>query len=157
MTLQVLEDFLVDFKGCLLIVSHDRYFLDKLTEHLFVFEGDGKLRDFNGNYNEYREWLKEQERQRKIDEKAALVASASSGNASKIATQKLSYKEKRELEQLEQEMAALEAEKIQVAESLLQPEADHQQLTALGQRMEEITAALDEKELRWLELSEKEG
>jgi ABC transport system ATP-binding/permease protein len=157
MTLQVLEDFLVDFKGCLLIVSHDRYFLDKLTEHLFVFEGEGKLRDFNGNYNEYREWLKEQERQRKMDEKAASVVNTSPNSTSKTASQKLSYKEKRELEQLDQEMAALEAEKIRIADALLNPEADHQQLTELGQRMEEIITKLDEKELRWLELSEKEG
>jgi ABC transport system ATP-binding/permease protein len=155
MTLQVLEDFLTDFKGCLLIVSHDRYFLDKLTDHLFVFEGDGQLRDFNGNYNEYREWSKEQERQRKLEEKNTSGPQISSAS-SKAVTQKLTYKEKREMEHLEKEMADLELEKQHISAELSAPDLDHSQLVQYSRRIEEVIARLDELELRWLELSEKE-
>lgn len=151
MTLQVLEDFLMDYQGCLIIVSHDRYFLDKLTDHLFVFEGEGQIRDFNGNYQQCREWYKEQERLSKMEKRPE----APELKAESKAPLKLSFKEKRELEQLETEIPMLEDEKAKIAEALSSPDADHLKISELAKRMEEIIAALDEKEMRWLELSEK--
>lgn len=119
MTLQVLEDFLMDFKGCLVIVSHDRYFLDKLTDHLFVFEAEGQLRDFNGNYREYREWYKSQNRQKDEDGKRteAIVIEEKMLPQKK----KLSYKEQREMEQLEADIAALEKEKLELSRKKFLP------------------------------------
>lgn len=157
MTLQVLEDFLVDFKGCLLIVSHDRYFLDRLTEHLFVFEGQGQIRDFNGNYREYREWFKEQERIKKQEEKENIAQAAKAVSVSNTAKSKLSFNEKREMEQLEKDIELLEKRKGEVTTLLSQPDNDHQQLADLSKEIEQIMEKLDENELRWLELSEKAG
>jgi ABC transport system ATP-binding/permease protein len=152
MTLQVLEDFLLDYKGCLIIVSHDRYFLDKLTDHLFVFEGEGNVRDFNGNYREYREWAKEQERQQRQEEKRTLAAPVQPQE--EHPKKKKSYKEQREMEHLEQDMATLELEKQELSDKLVSGITDHAELTAIAHRIEQIIGLLDEKELRWLELSE---
>jgi ABC transport system ATP-binding/permease protein len=152
MTLQVLEDFLLDYKGCLIIVSHDRYFLDKLTDHLFVFEGEGNVRDFNGNYREYREWAKEQERQQRQEEKRTLTAPVQPQE--EHPKKKKSYKEQREMEHLEQDMATLELEKQELSDKLVSGITDHAELTAIAHRIEQIIGLLDEKELRWLELSE---
>lgn len=150
MTLQVLEDFLLDFKGCLLIVSHDRYFLDKLTDHLFVFEGDGKVRGFLGNYNEYRLQLKEEQRQIAQQEKV------NQNNAIKNETknkQKLSFKEQQEFKQLEQEINTLSLEKNNLSEKLITT-IDYIEIEKTAKRMEEIMISLETKEMRWLELSE---
>jgi ATP-binding cassette subfamily F protein uup len=151
LTLQVLEDFLLDFKGCLVIVSHDRYFLDKLTEHLFVFEGEGKVRDFMGNYNEYRIQLKEEQRQAARDEKNAQAEIKSITTASK---RKLSFKEQSELKQLEQEIETLQTERTLQTAKLSEGETDHVEIQKTAKRIEEIILLLDKKELRWLELSE---
>jgi ATP-binding cassette subfamily F protein uup len=153
LTLQVLEDFLMDFKGCLVIVSHDRYFLDKLTEHLFVFEGNGKVRDFLGNYNEYRLQLKEEQRQAVRDEKQ-LQSEAVKTVAVSAPKRKLSFKEQTEFKQLEKDMELLSKEKAALTEKLSGTVAHHDEIQKTAKRIEEIIISLDEKELRWLELSE---
>lgn len=153
LTLQVLEDFLMEFKGCLLIVSHDRYFLDKLTDHLFVFEGDGKVRDFLGNYNEYRLQLKEEQRQALRDERN-LQAENNKMAVSAAPKRKLSFKEQTELKQLEEDIDALSKEKELLTERLSGGITNHDEIQKTSQRIEEIILSLDTKELRWLELSE---
>lgn len=155
MTLQVLEDFLMDFKGCLVIVSHDRYFLDKLTDHLFIFEGKGQIRDFNGNYREYREWSKEQDRLKRQEEKEKTASNAvyQTTSASKA---KLSFKEQKEFEQLGGEIEQLEQQKAKLHD-LISTETDHVRLTELSREIEQVNYLLDEKEFRWLELSERAG
>lgn len=160
-TLTVLENFLSDYKGCLLIVSHDRYFMDRLTDHLFVFEGDGQIRDFPGNYSQYRLWKKEQESGTKlkevktgsIEEKPREFAGYDEPK-NKDGKRKPSYKEKREFEILQQEIADLEKEKIEITGQLNDSSLPYVQLQQLADRIGEVSQVLDEKELRWLELSE---
>jgi ATP-binding cassette subfamily F protein uup len=153
-TLGVLENFLSDFPGCLVIVSHDRYFMDRLVDHLFVFEGEGKVRDFPGNYSQYRLWEKEQEEEEKGSQTTAAAKPETPNPKSDSAKKRLSYKEKREFEQLQQDIAALEKEKGQVTEKLNSGARPFEELQQLSVRINEITTLLDEKELRWLELSE---
>jgi ATP-binding cassette subfamily F protein uup len=152
LTLQVLEDFLMDFKGCLVIVSHDRYFLDKLTEHLFVFEGDGKVRDFMGNYNEYRLQLKDEQRQAKQDERNAADVKSNSNNS--VVKRKLSFKEQTEFKQLEKDIEKLTKEKDELTLKLSSDNTDHHEIQKTGAQIQAIIKSIDEKELRWLELSE---
>jgi ABC transport system ATP-binding/permease protein len=149
-TLSVLENFLLDFQGCLLIVSHDRYFMDRLVDHLFVFEGEGTVKDFPGNYSQYREWQKEKE----MDEKEEKKPELSKENPLSTPRRKLSYKEQREFEMLEKELIALEREKKDVSERLSTSDLPFEELQKLSQRIAEISNLIDEKELRWLELSE---
>ncbi len=160
-TLTVLENFLSDYKGCLLIVSHDRYFMDRLTDHLFVFEGEGQIRDFPGNYSQYRLWKKEQESETKLREMK--VAGVEEKNLkqegydeqkNKGGKRKPSYKEKREFELLLLEIADLEKEKEGITGQLSDSSLPYIQLQQLADRIGEVSASLDEKELRWLELSE---
>ncbi|QEC42709.1 ABC-F family ATP-binding cassette domain-containing protein [Pseudobacter ginsenosidimutans] len=152
-TLAVLENFLSEFQGCLLIVSHDRYFMDRLVDHLFVFDGDGVVRDFPGNYTQYRLNKKEEEQK----ETAAPKAEQKQEKATKPEEKKrLSFKEKREFELLEKEIAALTKEKELVTEKLNSGSTPFDELQALSLRIGEIGDLLDEKELRWLELSEFE-
>lgn len=153
-TLAVLENFLSEFQGCLLIVSHDRYFMDRLVDHLFVFDGDGVVRDFPGNYSQYRLDKKEEE-QKEAAPKAA-EAKQEKPAAKSEEKKRLSYKEKREFETLEKEIAALGQEKETVNEKLNSGSVPFDELQQLSVRIGEITALLDEKELRWLELSEFE-
>lgn len=153
-TLAVLENFLSEFQGCLLIVSHDRYFMDRLVDHLFIFEGDGVVRDYPGNYSQYRieERLKE-----KTKDAPAPTPEPVKQEQPKAATpekRKLSFKEKREFEQLEKDMPALEAEKIAVTEKMTNPTINYDEIQKLSFRITEITRLLEEKELRWLEISE---
>lgn len=149
-TLSVLENFLLDFQGCLLIVSHDRYFMDRLVDHMFVFEGAGEIRDYPGNYSQYREWLKEketipaEEKNRELPKQAQLQSPK----------RKLSYKEQREFEILEKELAALEMEKKEISQKLSSPHLPFEELQKLSERIAEIAVLVDQKELRWLELSE---
>jgi ATP-binding cassette subfamily F protein uup len=165
-TLSVLESFLLDFPGCLLIVSHDRYFMDRLVDHLFVFEGDGEIRDFPGNYTLYREWLKANEKKGK-DKWGDLGKMKSSGatteavsttenpkatSAPDAAKRKPTYNEKREFETLEKEIATLEAEKKKLEESLGSLPFEEIQKSSI--RIGEISTLLADKEMRWLELSE---
>lgn len=152
MTLNVLEDYLSNFKGCVIIVSHDRFFMDKLVDHLFVFEGDGVISDFVGNYSDYRDFLKEEEIQQREEQQAKQKAVEKS-EPQKVA--KLSFKEKQELEQLEKDIAKLTDEKKQIEDDLASGNVSHNDLVGRSNRIGEILALLDEKELRWLELSEK--
>ncbi len=157
-TLGVLENFLSDFGGCIIIVSHDRYFMDRLVEHLFVFQGDGDIRDFPGNYSQYRIALKDDEKltdkgtplSSDVKEEKPLPAPA----AAKEETRKLSFKEKREFELLEKEIADLEKEKTSIGEKLNDSETHFNQLQELSLRIGEINILLEQKEMRWLELSE---
>ena len=153
MTLNILEDYLEQFDGCLIIVSHDRYFMDRLTDHLFVFEGEGVIRDFNGNYTDYRESLKEQPTM----PVEAAVKTESKGKEKTKSSQKekLSFKEKRELEQLEGEIPELEEKKSSLVDQLNAGISDHEELMRISREIEQITEDLEEKEMRWLELSEK--
>jgi ATP-binding cassette subfamily F protein uup len=160
-TLAVLENFLNDFQGCLLVVSHDRYFMDRLVDHLFVFEGNGEVGDFPGNYSQYRVTKKEQEDKPYTSSLTSDAASPKADTAVEAAKptekRKLSYKEKREFETLQQEIAKLEKEKVTVTEKLNSGSAPFEELQQLAVRIGEISALLDEKELRWLELSEIEA
>jgi ATP-binding cassette subfamily F protein uup len=162
-TLAVLENFLSDYQGCVMIVSHDRYFMDRLVDHLFVFEGDGEVRDFPGNYTQYRLWLKDNEK--KENKWAVLESNKSKGQTTEEAVaanipaveapkKKASFKEKREFEILEKEMPELEAEKLVITEKMSTGNLGFEELQKLSDRMIAITQALEEKELRWLELSE---
>ncbi|GAB3526594.1 ABC-F family ATP-binding cassette domain-containing protein [Pontibacter brevis] len=155
-TLNILEDFLLNFGGCLLIVSHDRYFMDQLVEHLFVFEGEGKIRNFPGNYTDYREWQKEQEQEEAKKAAAAPVVAAPAKKAEQPnSKRKPSYAEQKEYEQLEKDIAKLESRKAELIETMnAGTTTDHEQLTAWATELENINEALEEKEFRWLELSE---
>ncbi len=185
-TLNILEDFLENFQGCVVIVSHDRYFMDRLVDHLFVFEGAGMIRDFPGNYSQYREWQKENDRStakkgklgsssaagavpgtigepatgEKQQPKKELSPSSPNGNpslANDPSKKKLSYKEKRELELLAKEIEVLEAEKKLIGEKLNSGDTPYETLQELSQRIGEVTRLLDDKSMRWLELDETMG
>ena len=157
LTLNVLEEYLMAFKGCLLIVSHDRYFLDKTVDHLFIFREGGVVKDFVGQYSEYREYVKEQEaeeaRQAKIAAEKAQKSKPQPTSATP-ARRKLSYKEQRELEELEKLLPQLESEKTGLEEKLSSGALSHEELSATAARIGEIINQIEEKEMRWLELSE---
>ena len=156
-TLGVLENFLSEFPGCLVIVSHDRYFMDKLVDHLFVFEGDGMVRDFPGNYTQYRIWQKEQEALgagRSLLPDKPEPKPTNTQPTAPVEKRKPSFKEKREFELLEKEMADLVKEKETITEKLNNPNTPFEELQQISLRIGEVTRLLDEKELRWLELSE---
>ena len=153
-TLRTLEEFLKDFPGCILIVSHDRYFMDRVVDHLFAFEGDGVIKDFPGNYSEYREWKGLQDASDKppvSKPKENIVHSSSVKDEKKV----LSFKEKHEFEKLEQEMPALQKEKISLEEKMNSGTIAFDELQKASERINEIIKLLDEKEMRWLELSER--
>lgn len=155
LTLNVLEEYLLEFKGCLIVVSHDRYFMDKMVDHLLVFEGDGKIKDFPGNYSDYREWRDEKDKERvkqvKIDKPKNNKPQRSDS------TPRLTYKEKIELKQLEQEISDMEAEKKEIETNLCSGNLKSDELVEKSKRLSEINDLLDEKSMRWLELSEKES
>jgi len=156
-TLGVLENFLSDYQGCLLIVSHDRYFMDRLVDHLFVFEGNGEVKDFPGNYTQYRLWTKEQEKfsDGRLQSAVKDEAKASTEDHQIIGNKKkASFKEKREFESLEKEIAELETERQQIQNQLSDSSAPYERLNLLSKRIGEISNLLSEKEMRWLELSE---
>ncbi len=154
MTLNVLEEHLREFKGCLIIVSHDRYFLDKCVDHLFVFEGDGKIKDFVGQYSEYREYMQEVEQQRREAERASSQAKPQQQRSHDQSKRKLSFKEQRELEQLEADLARLAEERKGLEDKLSSGALSFEQLQEASQRIEALIAEIDEKEMRWLELNE---
>ena len=154
MTLNVLEEHLREFKGSLIIVSHDRYFLDKTVDHLFVFESDGRIKDFVGHYSEYREYMKEQEEAERTAQRATAVAKPQQQRTHDTSKRKLSFKEQRELEEIERDLSSLAQERVTLEEELSAGNADYNRLTELSQRIEEIIALIDEKEMRWLELNE---
>jgi ABC transport system ATP-binding/permease protein len=148
-TLNVLEEFLLNFNGSLLVVSHDRYFMDQLVDHVFVFEGEGKIRDFPGNYTDYRTWMDEQELE--ASKPKPVQVKEKSGDEKK----KLSYNEKKEYENLEKEIAELEIKKEDLITKLNSGSGSNEELIKWGKEIATITDLLDEKSLRWLELSEK--
>ena len=159
-TLQILEEYLQDFPGCVIVVSHDRYFMDKVVDHLLVFKGDGEIKDFPGNYTQYREW-------EKMDAGSSVTSSKTTNSSSSVKSVKasyrhddrrrLSYKEKREMEQLEKDIAALETEKKQIEDALCGGITSVDEITAMSKRLPMLNDELDEKSMRWLELSEIEG
>jgi ATP-binding cassette subfamily F protein uup len=152
LTLQKLEDFLKAYKGCLLVVSHDRFFMDEVVDQLFVFQGDGKVKGFMGNYSQYKEYLEQQEAQQRLVQQAQKPAVKDEPKKVREKT-KRSFKEDREYAQLTEEIAALEAEKQQISQDM-NSVTDYQALQQMGNRLQEIKDLLDEKELRWLELDE---
>ena len=152
-TLQILEEYLQDFPGCVIVVSHDRYFTDKVVDHLLVFRGQGEIKDFPGNYSQYREWQALQPK----------AASESSEKTSKVSVdtrnerepkRKMSFKEKREFEQLEKDIASLEAEQKQIEDALSSGTLSVEEITQMSKRLPLLKDELDEKSMRWLELSE---
>ena len=156
-TLQILEEYLQDFPGCVIVVSHDRYFMDKVVDHLLVFKGDGIIKDFPGNYTQYREWqsLQPRESSATAPKEQKVQQSPKSGAAS--SRRKMTYKEKTEFERLEREIAALEQEQHQLEEALCSGTLSIDQLTEMSKRLPLLKDELDEKSLRWLELSEIEN
>ncbi len=164
-TLQILEEYLQDFPGCVIVVSHDRYFMDKVVDHLLIFKGDGVIKDFPGNYTQYR-WFSRNEEggtrkentpasgKSRSSEKVLSDTSPSSFLVPPSSKRKLSYKEKREFEQLELDIAALEAEKKRIEEALCGGTTSVEEITTMSKRLPLLNDELDEKSLRWLELSE---
>ena len=150
LTLKALEEFLDDFPGCLLVVSHDRYFLDKLCDHLFVFEGGGRIKDFNGHYYEWREEQKRIDAIRVAQEKAAVVV-IEEAPKEKV---KLSFKERLEWESLPEEIAALEEKRNALNAVFEGTDQDPDEVARAATEIKAVLAALDEKEMRWLELAE---
>lgn len=156
-TLNVLEEYLKSFKGCLLIVSHDRFFMDKVSDRIFAFEGNGMIKDFPGNYTQYKNKKEEEEEQRQKEQKKQTTQQAAvqpSGPIDKTQKRKLSYKEKLEMQQLEQEIEQLNTEKTGIETALNSGTLSNDQLLQQSQRIAKIIELLDEKEMRWLELSE---
>ena len=155
-TLQILEEYLQDFPGCVIVVSHDRYFMDKVVDHLLVFKGQGEVQDFPGNYTQYREWAALES-----DHSSSVRNSKTSVNANKSYRhddrRRMSFKEKREFEQLEREIAALEEEQRQLEEQLCSGQLSVEELTEKSKRLPLLKDELDEKSMRWLELSEIES
>ncbi len=159
-TLQILEDYLQNFPGCVIVVSHDRYFMDKIVDHLLIFHGNGEVQDFPGNYTQYREWKKLQP---KVEGNPTPSPSQMEGSHSSKASKasyrndtrrRLSYKEKQEFQQLERDIEALTLEKTAAEEALSSGTLSVEEITKLSERFQVVTQQLDEKEMRWLELAE---
>lgn len=154
-TLQVLEEYLQDFAGCVIIVSHDRYFMDKVVDHLLVFKGDGEVNDFPGNYTQYRQWCALQPKEMAIKKPCADDNKDKDKKSSRNdQRRKMTYKEKMEFEQLSKDIEQLEAEQKQIEDALCSGTLTVEQITELSRRLPEVKDALDEKGMRWLELSE---
>ena len=152
-TLNVLEEYLTSFNGCVLIVSHDRYFMDKIVDHLFVFEGDGLVKDFPGNYSIYKDYCSQLSKEKQSPNKTAKPKEKPKNTPEK----KLSYKEKRELEKLEEDIAKLETEKTELDAKMNSGELSTEELTEKSTRYGYVLEIIEEKTMRWLELSEKES
>lgn len=154
-TLQVLEEYLQDFAGCVIIVSHDRYFMDKVVDHLLVFKGNGEVNDFPGNYTQYRQWCALQPKEMAIKKPCADDNKDKDKKSSRNdQRRKMTYKEKMEFEQLSKDIEQLEAEQKQIEDALCSGTLTVEQITELSRRLPEVKDALDEKGMRWLELSE---
>ena len=157
-TLGILEEYLADFEGCVIVVSHDRYFLDNIVDHLFVLPGDGSVKDFPGNYSDYRLWLQQQDAEKKAQEAERTAKRTDNADTKPQSARqrpaKLTFKERKELEQLEAELEALNAEK-DALDALFNSGETIADIAEKSQRYTELTALINEKEMRWLELSEK--
>lgn len=155
-TLQTLEEFLDDFKGCVLMVSHDRYFMDRLVDHIFAFEGNGEIKDYPGHYTDYREWKLEQKDKVQEEEKKVVTEPVKAvDTAPKTPTKKLSFKVQRELEELEVEIPKLEKEKQSLEQKLSSGITDYSQIQELTLQLKTIAGVLEEKSMRWLEIQEE--
>jgi ATP-binding cassette subfamily F protein uup len=155
MTLNILEDFLLDFPGCIIIVSHDRYFLDKLVDHLFIFEGNGEIRDFIGDYSEYRIQQKEREREQRREERAENQRQKEAEQEKK-STEGLTYEERKMMNKLEKEISKLEDKKKEVEAKFLETDQlTPARITELAKELDELKATIEEKELVWMEYAEK--
>ena len=149
-TLNVLENFLLDFPGCLLVVSHDRYFMDKIVDHLFVFRGEGIVEDFPGNYSDFRTY----------EDSTPVAAepkkiSTSKASKEKQSEAKLSFNEQKELNNLESKLKSLEFDKKEIESKFLDPDLDMQTIAVLSDQLKNLNEVIEEKEMRWLELNEK--
>ncbi len=153
-TLNVLEEYLMNFKGCVIVVSHDRYFMDKVVDHLLVFNGQADIRDFPGNYSDYRDWREAKEQREKEAEKPKEEKTARVRENDK---RKMSYKERMEFQQIEKDLEALEQEKAAIETALCTGTLSSDELTVKSKRIAEVVDLIDEKTMRWLELSEIEG
>ena len=160
-TLQILEEYLADFPGCVIVVSHDRYFMDKVVDHLLVFKGQGDIQDFPGNYTQYRAWAERQQEDKntapKNDSRTKTPADRKSETTNMQVKRKMTYKEKRELEQLEKDIALLEEEQRNIEEALCGNLTDVERITTMSKRLAQVKEELDTKGMRWLELSEIES
>jgi ABC transport system ATP-binding/permease protein len=162
-TLQTLEDFLEEFKGCVLIVSHDRYFIDRLVDHTFVLEGDGKIKDYPGNYTEYRNWKSEQNQEEKENQKNATSKSLEvvipfkpvTSEQKPVAVKKRSFKEQKELDDLETDIANLEERKLRLEDELTSGVTDYNEIQRLSDELKTLGEELDVKTMRWLEIQEE--
>lgn len=153
-TLQVLEEYLQDFPGCVIVISHDRYFTDKVVDHLLVFHGEGDVQDFPGNYTQYREYQKLKPKEETSTRQAEPKEQRTKGDGRSASRRKMTYKEKTEFERLEREMAQLEQERTDLEAALCSGTLSIEELTEKSRRLPEVKELLDEKEMRWLELSE---
>lgn len=153
-TLQILEDYLCNFKGCVIVVSHDRYFMDRVVDHIFVFKGGGDIKDFPGNYTDYRDWCEEEKKTQKSAEAKNNKPATEKNNRRNEGKRKLSFKEQREYESLEGEIELLEKEKQQLEELMSSGTLDSNALMEKSVRISQVMALIDEKSMRWLELSE---
>lgn len=151
-TLQILENYLQDFPGCVIVISHDRYFMDKVVDHILVFKGEGEIQDFPGNYTQFREWNSLRPKQEKPEEKKEKTAVKENNRSEE--KKKMSYKEKREFESLEKDIETLEQHIKQIEEALCSGDLSVEELTEKSIKLPELKEQLDEKSLRWLELSE---
>ena len=154
-TLNVLEEFLLDFPGCIIIVTHDRYFMDKLVDHLFIFEGDGKIKDFNGDYSEYRVIQKEREREQRSQERQEQKKIKEAQKASEEQKPGLSYEQRKELGRLEKEIGRLEEKKIEISARFNKTDITTAQIEDWSKELADVKEKLEEKELRWMELAEQ--
>ena len=160
-TLTVLEDYLVNFKGCVIVISHDRFFLDRIVDHLFVFKGDGIVRDFPGDYSTYRHCVREEEKERRQAEAAAVAPTAKEKTATPLKPKterapRLSFKEKKEKEELEKHLPDLEKEKSELEEAMSSGSMPPREIVKAGERMQALIDEIDAAEMRLLELMEKE-
>jgi ATP-binding cassette subfamily F protein uup len=154
LTLNVLEEYIQNFKGCVIIVSHDRYFMDKLADHIFVFEGNGIIKDFPGNYTDYHNYTLQKEKEKKSLGKKDNLKSIKTEKVKKSSLNKLSHKERKEFEQLSKEIEELETEKTTLEQQMNSGNLDHLKLMALSERVGGLIKLLDHKSERWMELSE---
>lgn len=153
-SLNVLEEFLMDFPGCIIIVTHDRYFMDKIAEHLFIFEGEGKIKDFNGDYSDYRNLQKEREREQRRLERLEQQKTKQADKPAEDDRPKLTYEQRKELGRLEKEIGKLEARKAEITEQFNNTAITTGQIEELAGELGEINKTLEEKEMQWLELAE---
>ena len=156
-TLQILEDYLKNFHGCIIIVSHDRYFMDRVVDHTLVFQGDGNIQDFPGCYSQYRQWKEQNDKEQGAKNKERGVGEKEqekSDGRNQNRARRLTFKERQEFNQLEQDIAALEAEKKKIETALCGGTTSVEEITNMSKRLPILTEELEEKEMRWLELSE---